>query len=73
MAQLIVCPSGAWRSGVWMMYDSECERMRTKQRVRFSDSLRQLRLQRGGAIDNLDLFTGLVDGLCNAAKTYKKK
>uniref|UniRef100_A0A1I7W3R4 Tyrosine-protein phosphatase domain-containing protein n=1 Tax=Loa loa TaxID=7209 RepID=A0A1I7W3R4_LOALO len=38
-SQLVVCPSGAHRAGVWAVFDTEAERLKTKNRIRFSDTV----------------------------------
>ncbi|VDK45498.1 unnamed protein product [Anisakis simplex] len=36
--QMIVCPTGVHRASVWAVYDTEFERLKTKSRIRFSDT-----------------------------------
>ncbi|KAI6206007.1 hypothetical protein M3Y94_00856900 [Aphelenchoides besseyi] len=71
-SKLVICPSGAWRSGVWAVYEMECERMRSKSRIRFSETVRQVRYQRNHALDHLKLFMGLVDSLTIAARAVSR-
>uniref|UniRef100_A0A915PZF5 Tyrosine-protein phosphatase domain-containing protein n=1 Tax=Setaria digitata TaxID=48799 RepID=A0A915PZF5_9BILA len=38
-SQLVVCPTGAHRAGIWAVFDTEAERLKTKNRIRFSDTV----------------------------------
>lgn len=66
---LVVCPSGAHRSGVWMLFDSEGERLKTKARIRFTDSAKALRFQRSNTIDTQEIFDQIITALTAFAKT----
>lgn len=39
-SQLIVCPTGAYRTGVYVILDIEAERLQTTGRIRFTDTVR---------------------------------
>uniref|UniRef100_A0A7E4ULR0 Tyrosine-protein phosphatase domain-containing protein n=1 Tax=Panagrellus redivivus TaxID=6233 RepID=A0A7E4ULR0_PANRE len=67
-SQVIVCPTGANRAGVWMMYDSEAERMKTKGRIRFTDSAKALRFQRSNTLDTQEIFDQVIQALLAFAK-----
>lgn len=66
---MVVCPSGAHRSGVWMLYDSESERLKTKGRIRFTDSAKALRFQRSQTLETQEIFDQLITALIAVAKT----
>ncbi|CAD5223696.1 unnamed protein product [Bursaphelenchus okinawaensis] len=69
-ASLVICKNGAKRSGVWYIMETETERLETKKRIRFSESIRQLRYQRYGALDCFELYTGLIDIMQKVASKY---
>uniref|UniRef100_A0A914Q464 Tyrosine specific protein phosphatases domain-containing protein n=1 Tax=Panagrolaimus davidi TaxID=227884 RepID=A0A914Q464_9BILA len=66
---LIICPSGAHRSGAWMLYDSEAERLKTKGRIRLMDSAKALRFQRSNTIDTQEIFDQIINALISCAKS----
>lgn len=66
---LVVCPSGAHRAGAWMLYDSEAERLKTKGRIRFTDSVKALRFQRSNTIDTQEVFDQVINALIACAKS----
>ena len=66
---LVVCPTGAHRAGVWMLYDSEGERLKIKARIRFTDSCKALRFQRSNTLDTQEVFDQLISALTAMAKT----
>ncbi|EFO18074.1 protein-tyrosine phosphatase [Loa loa] len=68
-SQLVVCPSGAHRAGVWAVFDTEAERLKTKNRIRFSDTIKSVRNQRCNTIEHFELFDGLLNILVSYAKT----
>lgn len=57
-SQLVVCPTGAHRAGVWAVFDTESERLKTKNRIRFSDTIKSVRNQRCNTIEHFELFDG---------------
>uniref|UniRef100_A0A182EQZ2 Tyrosine-protein phosphatase domain-containing protein n=1 Tax=Onchocerca ochengi TaxID=42157 RepID=A0A182EQZ2_ONCOC len=68
-SQLVVCPTGAHRAGIWAVFDMEVERVKTKNRIRFSDTIRSVRNQRCNTIEHFELFDGLLNLLVAYAKT----
>ncbi|VDO45426.1 unnamed protein product [Brugia timori] len=68
-SQLVVCPTGAHRAGVWAVFDTESERLKTKNRIRFSDTIKSVRNQRCNTIEHFELFDGLLNLLVSYAKT----
>uniref|UniRef100_A0A1I7RXD3 Tyrosine-protein phosphatase domain-containing protein n=1 Tax=Bursaphelenchus xylophilus TaxID=6326 RepID=A0A1I7RXD3_BURXY len=72
-AALIVSQSGTKRTGVWFMADTEADRLQTKTRIRFSESIRQLRYQRHEALESFELFVGLVNLMEKFAKQVVEK
>ncbi|KAL4002951.1 Protein-tyrosine phosphatase family protein [Acanthocheilonema viteae] len=68
-SQLVVCPSGAHRAGVWTVFDMETERLKIQNRIRFSDTIKNVRNQRCNTIERFELFDGLLNLLVTYAKT----
>ncbi|VDK71245.1 unnamed protein product [Litomosoides sigmodontis] len=68
-SQLVICPSGAHRAGVWVVFDMEAERLKIKNRIRFSDTIKSVRSQRCNTIEHFELFDGLLNLLVSYAKT----
>ncbi|VDM18007.1 unnamed protein product, partial [Wuchereria bancrofti] len=68
-SQLVVCPTGAHRAGIWAVFDMESERLKTKNRIRFSDTIKSVRNQRCNTIEHFELFDGLLNLLVSYAKT----
>uniref|UniRef100_A0A915AQB9 Tyrosine-protein phosphatase domain-containing protein n=1 Tax=Parascaris univalens TaxID=6257 RepID=A0A915AQB9_PARUN len=69
-SQMIVCPSGAHRAGVWAVFDTEAERLKTKSRIRFSDTVKNVRYQRWNTFDHFELFIGTIHLLSAYAKNF---
>ncbi|VDN03257.1 unnamed protein product [Thelazia callipaeda] len=67
-SQLVVCPTGVHRAGIWTVFDMEAERLKTKNRIRFSDTIRNVRNQRCNVIEHFELFDGLLNLLVAYAK-----
>ncbi|KAM3724700.1 Receptor-type tyrosine-protein phosphatase [Dirofilaria immitis] len=68
-SQLVVCPTGAHRAGIWAVFDMEVERLKIKNRIRFSDTIKSVRNQRCNTIEHFQLFDGLLNLLVAYAKT----
>ncbi|VDM47664.1 unnamed protein product [Toxocara canis] len=68
-SQMIVCPTGAHRAGVWAVFDTEIERLKTKSRIRFSDTVKTVRNQRWNTFDHFELFIGTIHLLSAFAKS----
>ncbi|CAG9534553.1 unnamed protein product [Cercopithifilaria johnstoni] len=68
-SQLVVCPSGAHRAGIWAVFDTEAERLKIKKRIRFTDTIKSVRNQRCNTIEHFELFNGLLNLLATYAKT----
>uniref|UniRef100_A0A183CVZ2 TYR_PHOSPHATASE_2 domain-containing protein n=1 Tax=Gongylonema pulchrum TaxID=637853 RepID=A0A183CVZ2_9BILA len=69
-SQLVICPTGAHRAGIWAVFDTEAERLKTKDRIRFSETVKSVRSQRCNTIEAFELFDALLNLLVDYAKLH---
>ncbi|WKX96541.1 hypothetical protein Q1695_012738 [Nippostrongylus brasiliensis] len=65
---LLVCKDGCSRSPLFCLIDIEAERLRSKGRIKFSESVRQIRYQRSNAFDTQELFDAASSVIVELAK-----
>uniref|UniRef100_A0A7I4Y2C2 protein-tyrosine-phosphatase n=1 Tax=Haemonchus contortus TaxID=6289 RepID=A0A7I4Y2C2_HAECO len=55
-ALMLICKDGCARSGLFCLVDTESERLRTKGRLRFTETVKHIRFHRSNCFDTQELF-----------------